>query len=105
MTYENDRNAAAREMVIDRAERCVEKLKAQPSHGVCAMHPDIAEGVAISLQMQIPMYRKCADDAGSDTLTFGKLKVTGAAAINAVMRFAVVAGVIYLILKMHGVAP
>lgn len=105
MTYESDRNEAAREMVIDRAERCVEKLKVPPINGVCPDHANLAEGVAISLQMQIPMYRKCAGDAGSDTLTFGKLKVTGAAAINAVMRFAVVAGVIYLILKMHGVTP
>jgi len=106
MTYENDRNDAAREIVIKRAEACVRRLNQPPTDSVCASHEPIAEGVALSLEMQIPSYRKYVEqESSNNVLTFGKLRVSGAAAINSFMRFAMVAGVIYLILKMHGVAP
>lgn len=101
MTMEDDRNNAACDMVVDRAQNCITKLKT-PINGVCPDHANIAEGVSLSLQMLIPTYRRMNESADTNQLTFGKLKIKGADAINSAMRLAGALGIVYIILKLNG---
>lgn len=100
MTYENDRNDMARELVAQRAENCIEKLK-KPVAGVCPEHANISEGLALSLEMQVPMYRHCSKEVDTEqqaaTLTFGKLKLTGKDVIEMTIRAALLLGIIWII--------
>ena len=97
MTYESDKNDMAREFVIERAQTCIGKLK-KPVSGVCPEHANISEGLALSLEMQIPLFKKCSkDNAAEATLSFGKLKMTGKDVIEMAIRAALLLGILWII--------
>ena len=99
MTYESDKNDMAREFVIERAQTCIGKLKKQVS-GVCPEHANISEGLALSLEMQVPMFQKCSKETSAEsvsTLSWGKLKLTGKEVIEMAIRAALLLGILWII--------
>jgi len=120
MTHQSDVDNAARVLVTERAKAHVNsireaarKLEPHPSTRVCPEHAPMvdllranAEGTAVSLEMQIPIFQKYVDNEKKNGgnlrpengFSFKGLNVFGKDAVAIVMRGIITLGVVYLFL-------